>query len=607
MSNKKIEKLRLYCAQINSTVGDFKGNFKKISFHINKAKLNDADIVAFPEMAITGYPPEDLVLKPAFVEENLKYLEKIKKLSENIIIIIGFINKDFEIYNSAAVLNNKNLSSVYNKQFLPNYSVFDEERYFQKGSYDCIYEVCGIPFAVNICEDIYYSSGPARFQAIYGGAKLIINISASPYHTGKIEQREKILFTRAVDNRVNILYVNLVGGQDELVFDGNSFLISEKGVILHRAKPFEEDFFIFDLFTENVDSTRIQDTKYKNQRESMKVENKPLKKIKLNIQKTPYTEKNKKLPSKKNINIKILNNKDINTDKCVDKYKELISCPEEEIFKALTLGTRDYIKKNSFKKVVLGLSGGIDSALTSVIASFAVGSENVTGIIMPSPYSSEGSIKDSELLSQNIKIKTCIIPITPVYTSYLDNLKNLLKKSEINITKENLQARIRGNILMGLSNEFGWLVLSTGNKSEVSVGYCTLYGDMVGGFSPIKDIYKTLVYDICNFLNRKYNNIIPQNILNKVPSAELKPGQKDQDKLPPYEILDKILRAYIEEEKDYKDIVKMGINKKIAKDVINMVDSNEYKRRQGAPGIKVTERAFGKDRRYPITNRFKLI
>jgi NAD+ synthase (glutamine-hydrolysing) len=607
MSSKKIEKLRLYCAQINCIVGDFKGNFEKIAFHVKDAKTSDVDIIAFPELSVTGYPPEDLVLKPAFIEENLKYLEKIKNLSENIVIIAGFINRDHEIYNSAAILNDKNLVSIYNKQFLPNYSVFDEERYFQKGSYNNIYEINSIPVGVNICEDIYYSSGPTQVQAIIGGAKLIINISASPYHIGKIEERVKMLFTRAVDNRVNILYVNLVGGQDELVFDGNSFLVNEKGTILYRAKPFEEDYFIFDLYTEQVDSTRLQDSKYKNQRDDMKSEYKPLEIIRLNTRKASSgTAKSIEISKNKVINISLNNNIYINKNKYIDKYKELISCPEEEIFKALILGTRDYINKNNFKKVVLGLSGGIDSALTAVIASFAIGCKNVIGIIMPSVYSSKGSIEDSELLAKNIKIKTIIIPITLIYSSYLKNLKNLFKTQEINVTKENLQARIRGNILMGLSNEFGWLVLATGNKSEVSVGYCTLYGDMVGGYSPIKDIYKTMVYKICNFLNRKYKNIIPQSIIKKAPSAELKPNQKDQDKLPPYEILDRILKAYIEDEKDYEDIVKIGINQKIIKDVINMIDFNEYKRRQGAPGIKITERAFGRDRRYPITNRFKL-
>jgi len=551
--------------------------------------------VVFPELAVTGYPPEDLLLKPSFIEENLKYLDKIRKLSDGIIIIIGFVNKDFEIYNSAAICSGKKIISIYNKQFLPNYSVFDEERYFQKGLETFIFELRGMIFGVNICEDIYYSSGPAKSQAILGGANLIINISASPYHVGKIEEREKILYTRAVDNRVNIMYVNLVGGQDELVFDGNSMIVNEKGKILARAKSFEEDYFIFDLNTEEVTSTRLQDAKFKNQRDSMKDENTSLKVIKIN-------------DFAKSINKNKNNSLEVNGcyDSIFDRYTEFISSQEEEIFKALVLGTKDYISKNGFKKVVLGLSGGIDSALTAVVAAFAIGSHNVKGILMPSEYSSKNSIDDSLLLASNIGIDTITIPISNVYKSYLDNLTLVFKTDKINITKENLQARIRGNILMGLSNENGWLVLATGNKSEISVGYCTLYGDMAGGFSPIKDIYKTLVYRICNFINRKYSNIIPETIINKVPSAELKPGQKDEDKLPPYNKLDEILKLYIEEEKDYHDIVKAGFDEKMARDTINMVDFNEYKRRQGAPGIKITQRAFGRDRRYPITNKFKL-
>ncbi|MCL5072751.1 MAG: NAD+ synthase [Actinobacteria bacterium] len=576
-------------------VGDFKGNFDKIVSHIEQAKNQSVDILAFPELAITGYPPEDLVLKPAFIEENLKYFDKIKKLSDSIVIIIGFVNKDFEIYNSAAICSGKKVISVYNKQFLPNYSVFDEERYFQKGLETLIFELRGISFGVNICEDIYYSSGPTKSQAILGGANLIINISASPYHIGKIEEREKILFTRAVDNRVNIMYVNLVGGQDELVFDGNSMIVNEKGKILARAKAFEEDYFIFDLDTEEVSSTRLQDAKFKNQRDSMKDETVPLKVIKI----SDFTKNSSRA---KNKNLEDIEHYDL----IFNRYKELISCQEEEIFKALVLGTKDYIIKNSFSKVVLGLSGGIDSALTAVVAAFAIGNYNVTAVLMPSEYSSKGSIDDSLLLASNIGINTLIVPISDVYKSYLDNLGPIFKTDKINITKENLQARIRGNILMGLSNENGWLVLATGNKSEISVGYCTLYGDMAGGFSPIKDIYKTLVYRICNFVNEKYSNIIPETIINKVPSAELKPGQKDEDKLPPYDKLDEILKLYIEEEKDYHDIVKAGFDEKMARYVINMVDFNEYKRRQGAPGIKITQRAFGKDRRYPITNKFKL-
>jgi NAD+ synthase (glutamine-hydrolysing) len=600
--------LRLYCAQINPTVGDFKGNFEKIAYHIENAEKNNAKIIAFPELAVTGYPPEDLLLKPAFVEENLKYLEKIKNITGNIVAVVGFVNKTFEIYNSAAIICNKKIISVCNKQYLPNYSVFDEERYFQKGSGASVYDLDGVLFGVNICEDIYYSSGPLQLQSITGGASLIINISASPYHIEKIQDREKMLFARATDNRVNILYVNLTGGQDELVFDGSSMLVSEKGRILYRAKSFEEDFFIFDLDMEEVNATRLQDAKFKNQRDSMRGEDFSVPVIKINVEETQSLSGSQKtvlLPDLRSAEIiepgvpnRFSNSK--------DHYRELISCREEEIFKALVLGTRDYINKNSFKEVVLGLSGGIDSALTAVIASFAIGSENVTGVMMPSMFSSKGSIDDSLGLSETTGIKTLTIPIKDLYDSYLKNLKDNIRNSELTTTKENLQARIRGNILMSLSNEYGWLVLATGNKSEISVGYCTLYGDMVGGFSPIKDIYKTIVYRICDFINRKYCGIIPESIMKKAPSAELKPGQTDQDKLPPYDVLDRILKYYIEDEKDYPDIVKNGLNDATVKEVLNMVDFNEYKRRQGALGIKITARAFGRDRRYPVTNRFRL-
>ena len=605
--------IRIYCAQINPAVGDIKGNFARIAQHIVSAQDNEADIIAFGELALTGYPPEDLLLKPAFIEENLAHLSKIRELTENITVITGFVNKNFDIYNSAAILSNKKTAAIYNKQYLPNYSVFDEERYFQKGTENFIFKLGPITFGVNICEDIYYSSGPAKAQAISGGAELIINISASPYHTGKIEEREKMLFTRAVDNRVNILYVNLVGGQDELVFDGNSMLIDEKGHILYRAKPFEEDSFIFDINAESINSTRLQDAKYKNQRDELRIDSNTVKLIEI---KKPAKKRGQK-PVLNPACPATVNSNDGPPDKHnyaglsaitgIDYYKKLISCPEEEIFGALVLGTRDYIKKNGFTKVVFGLSGGIDSALVAVIATFAIGSENVTGVIMPSMYSSKGSVDDSLSLCAKTGIGKIIIPVNSLYSEYLVSLGNSLKTDSINITKENLQARIRGNILMSLSNEYGWLVLATGNKSEISVGYCTLYGDMVGGFSPIKDIYKTVVYKICDFLNKKYGNIIPAEIISKAPSAELKPGQKDQDKLPPYEVLDEILKAYIEDEKDFREIMKSGLPEDIVKNVINMVDFNEYKRRQGAPGIKITARAFGKDRRYPITNKFRLV
>lgn len=547
-------------------------------------------MIVFPELCLCGYPPEDLVMRPAFIEENLKYLRKLIFETEKILAIVGFINKENDIYNSAAVLYEKKLAAVYNKQYLPNYSVFDEERYFQKGQNDYVFRFKDFLFSVNICEDIYYVQGPVKKAAILGGAELIVNISASPYHKGKIEDREKMLYTRATDNRVHILYTNMVGGQDELVFDGSSIALDCYGKMIARAKTFEEDLLVFDIKNDELTSARLKDAKYKNQRLHM-----------ASTEKSPIfldlDRPGKKKGTKTKISLDKINNK---------KYSDYIYCEEEEILMALSLATKDYVFKNGFKKTVLGLSGGIDSALVAAIASMAVGSENVTGVIMPSLYSSKNSVVDSIELAKRLKINTLEIPILKIYDSYLENLQHTLKSEEINLTKENIQARIRGNILMALSNEYGWLLLSTGNKSEVSVGYCTLYGDMAGGFAPIKDVYKTTLYKICKFINKKYNNIIPQNIIDKPPSAELRPDQKDEDSLPPYEILDPIIKAYIEDDMDYKAIVEMGYQKSIVLKVISLIDFSEYKRRQAAPGVKITQRAFGKDRRYPITNKFKL-
>ena len=584
------------CAgQINPTVGDFENNFKLIEETVKKAVELSGDIVIFPELALTGYPPEDLLLKPSFIGKNIDYIEKIKLLSENIVIVCGFIGRENEIYNSAAIMYKKKILNVYNKEHLPNYSVFDEERYFQKGTGNKIFKINNILTGVNICEDIYYSDGPAKTQAVLGGAQLIINISASPYHAGKIFEREKMLHTRATDCRACIVYVNMVGGQDELVFDGSSLIIDANGCILARCRPFEEDLLVFDLDLSEIDSIRLKDSRYKSQRLELSQKNiKAPEIIEITLNSPGSLKKiynsNKKLSGKSE---SIL-------------YKDMISCEEEEILEALVLGTRDYLYKNGFKKAVVGLSGGIDSALTAVIASMAIGNENVSGILMPSQYSSKSSIDDSVKLVSNIKINSMKISLSEIYDSYLGTLKSIFKSDDINLTKENIQARIRGNILMALSNEFGWLVLSTGNKSETSVGYCTLYGDMAGGLSPIKDIYKTKVYSLCKFINKKYNEIIPGNILTKVPSAELRPNQTDQDSLPPYDLLDKIIEAYIEEDMDFDFMVgNLGYPKETVKKVMHLIDVSEYKRRQGSPGIKITNRAFGKDRRYPITNKFQ--
>ncbi len=586
--------LKLYLAQINPIVGDIIQNHRLIIRHIEKATASGADIVIFPELALTGYPPEDLLLKTAFINENTKYIEKISKEVGDIIAIVGFAGSTpGSIYNSAAIMSGAKIISVYNKQHLPNYSVFDEERYFRKGDTNYIYKIRDHLVGVNICEDIFYASGPTRIQSIAGGAELIINISASPYHTEKISSREKMLSTRAADNRVNLVYVNLVGGQDELVFDGNSLIINEKGKIIGRCKPFTEDHLITEIDPSTSQAARIKDTKFKDQK-----------------LKTGDMEGSLKI-----IELKFKKKKSGNTDpagsgtlieKNTVQYTDHISCPEEEILEALILGTRDYIGKNGFSKVVIALSGGIDSAITTAIATLAIGKGNVTAVLMPSGFSSKGSIDDSVALANNLGIKYMTIPIAGIYKTYLKDLESIFRTGDINVTKENIQARIRGAVIMAISNENNWLVLSTGNKSEISVGYCTLYGDMVGGFSPIKDVYKTMVYSVSRFINKKYGGLIPENILTKAPSAELKPDQKDQDKLPPYDMLDQILKAYIEDDRGYKAIVKMGFDPRVVKDVLNMVDNSEYKRRQGSPGIKITARIFGKDRRYPITNRFKI-
>ncbi len=550
---------------------------------MDHAKRMQADIAVFPELCLPGYPPEDLLLKPSFIEGNQKFINRLAEISDDIIVIVGYACRDQGLFNSAAILCNKQIIHIYHKQFLPNYSVFDEERYFQKGDSNTILAIEDLRVGINICEDIYYAAGPASIQSLTGAASLIINISASPYYGGKVQERERLLCTRAVDNRTNIFYVNLVGGQDELVFDGSSMAFNENGRILARAKPFVQDMLILDLDFDSVQFARLEDQKYKNQRQAQKSS-------RVNIINTPYKIKEK--------------TKDLKP--AIDQYTRAISCPEQEAFDALVAGTRDYVLKNGFSKTVFGLSGGIDSALTAVVAAFALENENVNAILMPSIYSSESSISDSQELSANLGINHIIVPITDIYEVYLDSLKHLLETTQVNITKENIQARIRGNILMAMANEYHWLVLATGNKSEISVGYSTLYGDMVGGFSPLKDVYKTMVYKICRYINKKYTNLIPEHILTRPPSAELKPEQKDEDKLPRYELLDRILKYYIEEEKDFDYIVKKGMDPEIVKEVINMVDFSEYKRKQGAPGIKITSRAFGKDRRYPITNAFKL-
>lgn len=572
--------LRLALAQINSTVGDLEGNFIKIKEYTERALERDADIIAFPELALTGYPAEDLLLRPEFIEDNLAYLNKLIPFSKHIILMVGFVDRQDDIFNSAAILSNQSLAGVYHKQFLPNYSVFDENRYFQEGRELPVFNFEDIHIGVNICEDIWYPGGPTRDQALYGNAEIIINLSASPYSRGKGKDRNEMLAVRARDNEVILAYINLVGGQDELIFDGQSVVLSEEGKLIAKAPAFEEALIMADLHPDNVFSKRLHDPRRRKEKLFI-----PLDKQMKQITLEGISKKKKK------------------------KIEAPLIAPDpkldEEVYGALTLGVRDYVKKNGFNKVALGLSGGIDSSLVCVIAVDALGKENVTGLSMPSEFTSRQSREDAQKIAENLDIGFREVIITKLFNAYLEELNPLFQNKPADITEENIQARIRGNILMAYSNKFGALILTTGNKSEFSTGYCTLYGDMVGGFAVIKDVPKMLVYELCRYRNRLAGReLIPETILTKAPSAELREDQKDTDSLPPYEILDPIIKAYVEEDLAFEEIVSQGFDPQVVMKVIRLINNNEYKRRQGAPGIKITQRAFGKDRRFPITNRY---
>lgn len=571
--------LRLALAQMNNTVGDLAGNVQKISEVIDRARESKVDLIAFPELAITGYPPEDLLLMPQFIEENLQALEKVAKRCEGLTAIVGFVDRREDIYNAAAVIHDGAVRSVYHKSYLPNYGVFDENRYFQAGKESPVFTLNDITIGVNICEDIWYPEGPTYAQALGGGAEVIVNINASPYHAGKGLFREEMIATRARDNAVIIAYVNLVGGQDELVFDGGSFVSNERGEVLARAKQFRESLMMIDLSVDSVFRARLHD---------------PLRR-KEKLERT-FPEVQKVL---------------LGNSEWGGKRKPLSPSPEDrlshldEMYSGLTLGLADYVHKNGFKKGVIGLSGGIDSALTAAIAVDALGRENVVGVFMPSRYTSQESGEDVKVLARNLGIRLITLSIESPFQSYLSLLSPEFKGVSADITEENLQSRIRGSLMMALSNKFGWLVLTTGNKSELSVGYATLYGDMAGGFAVIKDVWKTLVYELAAERNKKGKPVIPERTFTRPPTAELRPNQTDQDSLPPYEILDPILKAYVEEDKSYDEIAAMGFDPTVIAKVIALVDLSEFKRRQAPPGIKLTPRALGKDRRMPITNRFR--
>ena len=551
-------------AQINPVVGDIQGNADKIKNYIKQAQNENVDVITFPELALTGYPPEDLLFKTHFIDEIKKHLQEVTKFTQGITAIIGFAREENGLLNSAAVVHDKKIINYYDKKILPNYGVFDEKRYFISGDNNPVYLIDGITVGINICEDIWFEDGPTQDQASLG-AQLILNINGSPFDTEKRYIRENMLKERALHNNLYISYTNMVGGQDELVFDGGSVILNPAGEIISRGKAFEEDLIITDLNFEETGN-------FVESKTNIFVSSSPKDK---NL--TPISDNN------------IVE---------IDKL--------EQVHKALILGTRDYVNKSGFTKVLLGLSGGIDSALTCYIAVKAFGKENVLGVIMPSRYSSEGSVTDSELLASNLGIETKIIPIEPAYISFLEMLSESFEGTSVDVAEENLQARIRGNILMALSNKFNWINLITGNKSEMATGYSTLYGDMAGGFAVLKDVPKTLVYELCKYINTlQGKDLIPETIITKPPSAELREDQKDEDSLPPYDILDAILKNYVEEDRSFQEIVDLGYDEAVVKRVTLLLDRSEYKRKQSPPGVKITPRNFGRDRRIPLINKYK--
>ena len=586
--------LRVAMAQINPTVGDIDGNTALIKAWIKEARRAKADLVAFPELAITGYPPEDLLFKARFVDDAQRALKALAADAHGLVVVVGYVGRDgtgdslskvattpavgrHGLYNSAAVLAERRIVANYCKRHLPNYGVFDESRYFHPGTRLPLLILNGTTIGINICEDIWFPEGPTRAQAA-AGAEVIVNINASPFHVGKSRMREQVLATRARANRVIVTYTNTVGGQDELVFDGCSVIVDQTGEVVARGKAFAQDLLVADLDVAAVGRAR--------QGEGRK---KPLSpRVAALVDRVEV-----RVPARK-------------TSSTVMPPLEMPLERLDEAYRALVLGVQDYVLKNGFRRVVIGLSGGVDSALTAVIAVDALGADNVLGVFMPSPYTSRTSREDVADLARRLRIQVDTLSITTTFKSYLRVLSKPFAGSRPDTTEENLQARIRGNLLMAYSNKFGHLVLTTGNKSEMSVGYATLYGDMAGGFAVIKDVPKTMVYELSHLRNLVGPEpVIPKRVLERPPTAELRPDQKDEDSLPPYAILDPILKAYVEEDRALEDIVAMGFARETVVRVMAMVDRSEYKRRQAPLGIKITHRAFGKDRRMPITNGYR--
>jgi NAD+ synthase (glutamine-hydrolysing) len=574
-----VTRLRVALAQINPVVGDLAGNSEQIIAAIGRATAEGADVVVLPELALTGYPPEDLLLKPGFIADNLAAMDKVAAATERCAAVVGFVDERLDLFNAAAVCAEGGIRGVYHKQMLPNYGVFDEQRYFAAGGGATqLFGIGGVRVGISVCEDAWSPSGPIAAQAA-AGAELVININASPYSAGRVGERERMLATRAADASCGLVYLNCVGGQDELVFDGASLVFDADGRLVASMPQFEEAFSVFDLEVRPVYRKRLVDPRGHHSAPPL-----PL---------TPVTDQ-------PDAGGRRAGHRRPSTVAAASPLGARLG-PEAEIYGALVLGTRDYVRKNGFSDVVIGLSGGIDSSLVALIASDALGPRHVHGVAMPSRYSSEGSESDASALAATLGVDYRRIPIEGAHAALLD----LLDSGPGDLTEENLQSRIRGVILMALSNRFGWLVLTTGNKSEAAVGYSTLYGDTAGGFAVIKDVAKTTVYRLCEWRDGSGpQRVLPPDVLTKPPSAELRPDQRDDESLPPYEVLDPILLAYVEQDLTAAELIEAGHDEDLVRRVVRMVDLSEYKRRQTPPGVRVTPKAFGRDRRMPITNRF---
>ena len=556
--------LRLGLAQINTTVGDLEGNLELISAWTAQARTQNVDILVFPELTITGYPPEDLLLHPQFIEDNLKALDRVAPMTEGISAIVGYAGTDGDkIYNASAIFSNGILVGSYRKALLPNYEVFDEKRYFIPGEDFPLFIINDVRVGVTICEDLWEDGPPVEILAEVAKAQIVLNLSASPFHTGKVHEREQMMAERAKKFGIHIAFCNLVGGQDELIFAGRSAVFSPERKVIARAPGFKDDLLVVDL---DFDQPQVV-PKYENERAVPPTRNR--------VERDP-----------------------------IEHQIEALQDPTEAIYSALVLGTQDYVQKNGMQKALIGISGGIDSALVAAIACDALGAENVMGVYMPSQFSSEQSARCAAELARNLGFHLEEITIDSMLSCSLDALALLFKNSAPDITEENLQSRIRGMVLMALSNKWGMLVLTTGNKSEYAVGYATLYGDMVGGLAVIKDVTKRRVYELANWRNTQ-STVIPQEIIDRPPSAELRADQIDEDDLPlSYEILDQVIEHYVEEDVSVEEIEQIVGDPEAVREVIARIDANEFKRRQSAPGLRVTQRAFGKDRRFPITNRY---